>query len=157
MGRINHTISLKAPNSKREAFTLIEVLISLTLTALLARAGIPLVMDSYRTYLLASEVRTAVSIMRRAESFAMSNQGQSAHGVRILADQFLLFRGASYASRTQAYDEAFPRLSGITISGPDEVVFASVSGLPSATGTIGLSNGPKSANITVNSQGSISF
>lgn len=100
---------------------------------------------------------TLVSYLRSAEARAIQSEGDTSHGVSTAGSKITLFRGTSYASRTTAYDTTLPYDSYIHFSGISEVVFAKQTGLPSATGTITVTNGIKSTIITIYSTGAISW
>ena len=100
---------------------------------------------------------TLVSYLRSAEVRALQSEGNASHGVSTAGSKITLFRGASYATKVTAYDTIMPYDSYIHFSGISEVVFAKQTGLPSATGTITVTNGIKSTIITIYSTGAISW
>ena len=100
---------------------------------------------------------TLVSYLRSAEARAIQIEGNVSHGVSTAGSKITLFRGASYATKVTAYDTTLPYDSYINFSGISEVVFAKQTGLPSALGTITVTNGIRSTIITVYSTGAISW
>lgn len=139
----------------RAGFSLVEVLVVVGLFGLILGIGVPIGIDSYRNYLLTSETRNMISILRRAQSLAFANDHQSAHGVVIETSRFLLFQGSSFASRDTDFDEEYLKAASVTASGTTEIVFSPVSGLPNATATIVLDNILRSQTININDQGTI--
>ncbi len=139
------------------SFTLIEVVIVAAIFAILITLGLPVGLDAYRNYLLTSETRNLLSILRRAENHAFSNAHASPHGVAIEEDRFILFQGTSYASRTAAYDEEYLKSGAVTASGTTEIVFSQLSAKPNASATIVLSNELRSQTITINDEGTINW
>ena len=158
--KINHG-SIKGVVENRSArlsagFTIVEILISLTLLAAIFGLGFPVTWSFYGTYQFDSEAKVLVSVLEQARNSAMINRNQSAHGVFINDDQMTVFQGASYASRNTAMDKIFPRNSLIAISGPSEIVFSALSGQVSSS-TYTVSYQHRSANIQANSYGTIIF
>ncbi len=141
---------------KRESgLTIIEVVIVIALFGLLIAVGLPFGIDSYRNYLLTSETRNAVSILRRAQNLALANTYESSYGVALQEDGFILFQGTSFVSRNPGFDETYIRSSSITVSGLDEIVFLQISGSPIVSATTTLSNGVTSQKIYINEHGTL--
>jgi len=136
-------------------FTIMELVIVIGIFAVVLAFGLPIGLDSYRNYLLTSEQRNLVSILRRAENLSLANNGGLPHGVALGEGQYVLYQGSSYAVRNQAFDENYPRVSSVAVSSTPEINFLNLSAMPSVTGTIVLSNGLRSLTITVNDQGAI--
>lgn len=142
---------------EKEGFTLIEIGIVFAIFALIAGLGLPLGIDAYRNYLLTSETRNIISILRRAENLAFSNSYNSAYGISFQPDRFVIFQGESYATRNSIFDENYLKTTGITASSTPEIIFSPLSGLPNSSTTIILSNGIRSQAVSINSQGVIDW
>ena len=71
---------------------------------------------------------------------AISNNGESNYGVKVNANDFVMFRGNSYDVRAAGFDESYLRETTVSISGLDEIIFFSPSGFPDATATIEFTN-----------------
>jgi len=158
--RMNHG-SAKGVVENRSArlsagFTLIEILIALTILSAIFGLGFPVTWSFYGTYQFDSEGKVLVSVLEQARNSAMINRNQSAHGVFINDDQMTVFQGASYASRNASMDKIFPRNRLIAISGPAEIVFSALSGQVSSSTYI-VSYQHRSTNIQANSYGAIIF
>lgn len=136
-------------------FTLIEVLIVLGLFGVLFGISLPISLDSYRSYILTSETKNLLSVVRRARSLAIANDHGISHGVSLESDRFILFQGSSFAGRDSAFDENYPRSPSVTITGFDEIVFSQISGLPNVTTTITLKNDLNEQTISINEYGTI--
>lgn len=132
-----------------------ELVIVTAIFAVVLAFGLPIGLDSYRNYLLTSEARNLVSVLRRAENLSLANNGGLPHGVAVEAGQYVLYEGVSYAARNPSFDENYPRVSLVTVSSTPEINFTNLSAQPSVTGTIVLSNGVRSLAITINDQGVI--
>ena len=116
-------------------FTLIEVLILLGMLATVTAATSGMSAGSFARVRVRMDQSTLVDTLHRAQSAAMQgvctesicHRGVS-HGVRIERDRFVLFSGASYASRSAAEDEVIIRSSDSEIDGAQEFSFARMSG-----------------------------
>lgn len=134
-------------------FSLIELLLVITLFSIVAAAAYPLSISFYQGQLM-SEVQTGLEItLQRASHHARSQKNDSAHGVKLLADSYVLFQGDSYDSRITAMDSvaAFP--SSLVHTGIDEIVFLQRTGAATATGTISLEYANTAATIRINAAG----
>ena len=147
-----HTF-LSVKHRSLTGFTLVEVILVLALFGALLGIGLPIGVDSYKSYLLTAETRTLVSFLRRAQNFSLANTREASHGLFIDSSRFVLFQGSSYAGRNATYDEVYLRSSVVTVSSTPEIVFTPLSGIPMSSTTITLSNGLSSQAITVNAGG----
>ena len=138
-------------------FTLIEVLITLTITVGLAGLGLLIGSNFTRSESLDVERYNLVSILRKARNQAMSNLNQADHGVFIATSTYIIFEGVSYASRIPDYDEVFGKGGGIIVSGPSEIAFKALQGNSNVSGTITLSDNTKGRNIFINYEGRVDW
>lgn len=136
-------------------FTLIELLIVVAMTFLVAALTLPVALAFVESQVLDEMTNDVASVLRRANSQAVFGKHASSFGVKILPSSFVLFEGSSYAERVTAEDEIFSFSSNLNLSGPDEIVFAKISGTTSATGTISISVSNKQREITVYENGKI--
>ncbi len=138
-------------------FTLFEMLLVMSLLAMMAFIAVPV----YQTFQVSNDLDSAeenmVQALKRAQSLAHSGKNDSNWGVHLVAGTITLFNGNSYATRDSNYDESFTTSNKITPTGISDVVFAKLTGLPNATGTFTFtgSNGETRA-ISVNSKGTVS-
>lgn len=123
--------------SNQRGFTLIEMLLSVAVIALLTGLSVPV----YATFNARNDLdiseQSTVEALRRAQTYARSVEGDSQWGVSIQTDKAVLFKGASYATRNAAFDETTTYGAGVN-STASEVVFAKLSGAPSTTGSVTL-------------------
>src|SRR3989338_10732200 len=129
--------------STKSGFTLLEVMIVVAILAIIMGATMSSGFGFYTNQSLIGERDGLTSLLRHARGRAMNNTNQSSHGVYISTstNQYILFQGASYASRSQDYDLPFPKSPGATFTVPSEILFTAVTGVSSASGTITLSVG----------------
>ena len=115
-------------------FTLIEILITIGIFAVIATIGLIISLDFYRSYAFRSEESTIVSILQKARSQSMDNIDQVRHGVHFQADplKYILFECASgtpqcsdYSGADTSRDLVIDPAYGSTVSGvPFDVVFS---------------------------------
>lgn len=141
----------------KSGFTIIEILISVAIMAIIFSLGLIFGVDFFRNYIISSERDMLVSILSKARSQAANNISQSAHGVYITSSDYIIFQGNSYSGRDQNYDQKIPASSAISKSGPSEIVFSQLSAESNASGTIILSNSQKTLAISVNNEGKIDW
>ncbi|MCX6764153.1 MAG: type II secretion system protein [Candidatus Nealsonbacteria bacterium] len=141
----------------QKAFTLIEILLVIGIFSILAILTLPLSLDFYKKYQLDIYTQEIVQALRRAQLKSMSVEQDSRFGIYLAEGNYVLFRGNSYAVRELQYDEIFDIPYNISLSGLSEIVFSKLSGLPSVSGDIILTNGNEERIININSIGRISY
>jgi prepilin-type N-terminal cleavage/methylation domain-containing protein len=143
-------------SNKRSGFTLVELLVAVTIFVLLFGLGAVIDSRSYRRASLESERDAVVNLLARARNQAMNNVHEANHGFAVTASDFVVYEGPSYASRVQSLDESFPRTGGLTLSGSTDVNFRALDGV-AASSTIEILNEQRSSTIIVNSEGMIEW
>lgn len=138
-------------------FTLVELVIVVALLAGLALLGVPFGVDTYRDYVLISTTRDMVSLLRRAETFALANASSSSYGVSFRTDRAVLFKGTTYASRDVAFDEEHILSPSVVVNATGNVIFAPLSGMPETSAAVTVGNGFRFQDIDVNAHGVISW
>lgn len=130
-------------------FTLLELLLSISLVAVISVAGVPI----YASLQTRSDLKTATQIVtqaaRRAETRAWANEGDSSWGFYVNSGQAVVYKGVSYAARDTSYDEIYTISDSIVITGDSEYLFSQVTGLPDAAGSVTLTS-LDSATSTIN-------
>lgn len=145
----------------REAgFSLIELLLCVAIIGLLTGMTLPL----YQSYQNSNDVdldtQSVAAMLRRAELYARTMNGDNSWGVKVQSGSATLFKGASYATRDTTVDETDALPSVITFSGTlSEVVFTKFTATPSATGTIILTHTANNdvRTITLNAKGMVDY
>lgn len=141
-----------------KGFTLLEVLLSIALVAVLAGMSIPIYQSFQNKNDLDIAAAAAVQSLRRAQVLARAVDGDTSWGVRLQSGSVVLFKGTSWAGRDSNYDEVFEISSSLALSGLSEIVFSKFSGTPQVTGNITLTSVNNDARtITINSKGTIGY
>lgn len=140
--------------SQQTGFTLLEVLLSITIIAMLASVSVSI----YRKLQIRNDLdvaaTTIVQIGRRAKLRAQAMDGDSSWGIYIVQGSITLFKGDSYATRDADADEVADILSVIIPTGISEIVFVKFFGEPQSTGTITLTSIDDDVrDIVINSKG----
>lgn len=139
-------------------FTLVEMLLSIGILAMLAGLSLPIYQSFYNRNELDITTTNLTSALRRAQTYARGGHGDSQWGVEIQSSAITLFRGSSFASRDTSYDEVSPISTGTSVSGLGEVLFAKLSGAPASTGSVTITNvNNESRTITINAKGMVSY
>jgi len=142
---------------KSEGVLLIEILVVIGILAILTGIGLPIGFNIYRQYILSSEQKLFLSVLRRAESLAMANSYQSGFGVAIQPGQLVIFKGSAFTDRDASFDEVYLRSASVNATGTMEIAFAQISGSPVAPASITLSSASQSKTIIINAHGMISW
>ncbi|MCK5510125.1 prepilin-type N-terminal cleavage/methylation domain-containing protein [Candidatus Parcubacteria bacterium] len=132
----------------KKGFTLLEIILSITIIIVLAGAVSPFYVD----WKNAVELDTAVSQLKQDLRFArarsLSGYNDSPHGAYFDinpsgADKIVVYQGSSYAAREVGYDKEYifdVSLSLDTIITGNEINFSQGLGEPSQTGEVSITN-----------------
>jgi len=135
-----------------------EVLVAIAIISILSAISI----GGYFTFKKGTDVslgeQKVANAIREAQGKARAMTNDDAWGIDISTSRALIFKGTSFAGRTQSYDINVP-LQGLTsVSGDTQITFAKLTGLPNpSSGTITLGNGTTTKNIQINGEGLISY
>lgn len=150
-------------SATRGGFTIVELIVTLAIFVLLVAAATPAYTTFFVKYQLVTKASDLRELLRTAQGLSMANLGDDTYGVHYATGTgttYVLFKGASYASRDLSYDELSTTLPNSvsltsTVSGSD-VVFTKVEGSTGDEGTITLtSSGGDVRTITVNAAGTV--
>ncbi len=131
--------STYGPNVTR-GFTLMEIIIVIGLLVIIAGFALVVSLDDYRGYNFRNERDVVVAVLQKARSQAINNMCFEAPGVTCTdgvshgvyfgsSGSYIIFQGASYASRDAALDEVIEAGTGlVAITGTNSVVFDRLSG-----------------------------
>jgi prepilin-type N-terminal cleavage/methylation domain-containing protein len=142
---------------KLGGFTLLEILLVIGIVSILLVTTVPIGLDFFRNQQLGTQTQFLIQTLRRAQIKAMSVELDSSFGVYISNHNYTLFKGNSYLSRDNQYDEVFNLSEIINPSGVLEVVFSKFEAKPSATGNIILSSNSSTETININEMGRINL
>lgn len=139
-------------------FTLIEVLLSVTIISMMVGLSMPI----FQSYQNRNEVELAAqnlaAALRRAQVYARSGSDDSQWGIQIQSNTVTLYKGAVFASRDTTYDETYTIPPTISVSGDATTVFAKLSGLPDAAGTTTLTSVSTDVRtVSINAKGMVSY
>lgn len=125
---------------QKRGFTLIEVLLSITLIAIIGSFSFPV----YQALQVKNDTALALNVSRNALRIAQARsqfgEQDAAWGVYIGSGDVTIFKGENYAARDTAYDETYSISASVLPQGTTEIFFAKITGTPSATGTITFIN-----------------
>ena len=146
-----------------KGFTLVEMLVTLGIVALIAAASMPAFWNFLNKYQLDANGRDLVHTLRQAQRLSMESEGGYAYSVHLITGaggSYTLYRGSSYASRDTEYDDvhALPATLSLSYTVPDaDVTFTKIEGSTSDTGTILITwdDGGESKGVSVNTVGRI--
>jgi len=138
-------------------FTLIEVLVSISIIAILAGISVPAYKVLQEKNNLETAKITITSALRRAQVLAQASKDDSEWGLHIEAGQGTIFRGADYSSRDIQSDENFSLSLQVAFSGLSDIIFSKLFGFPQTNGAITLTNANETKDITINQKGLIDF
>src|SRR3990167_8395347 len=108
---------------KNAGFTMIELLLSISIIAIIAGMSAPI----YQAFQVRNDLDIAtvsiVQSLRRAQILSEAVDGDSSWGVKVQSGSIILFKGVNYATRDINFDEKFDVSASITPSGVSEVAF----------------------------------
>ncbi len=159
--------SLRILTRKNTGFTLIEILVVISIFATLGTISLIVSLDTYRGYMFRNERDLIIVSLTKARNQSMNNicigacTAGKPHGVEFLPDKLVVFQGVNYAARDVSVDEIIPRqynnLSSIPGS-PSEVEFAQLSGDVAAPGWIAITDGKAHVSTTtISAEGRITW
>ncbi len=144
-------------SNKKKAFTLFELLLSMSLIAIIFVMSVPL----YQNFLYRSEIDDAVNIyyksLKMAQSYSEDGFYDTSWGVAFSNYEVIVFSGSSFTGRNATFDRAWSIGNRFTVTGVTEVVFNKLHGTPNTTGAINITNNGITKTITVNAKGQITF
>ncbi len=125
----------------KRAFTIIEVLISIAILALLLGISMTIFQAMTKQQSLDRDVETAGSYLLRARNQTITGEDGLQYGVHFASTSVTLFKGTTYNSATTSNIVSNFRnptyMHSINLTGGVyDVYFKKLSGAPSATGTI---------------------
>lgn len=140
------------------AFTLVELLLSVALLAIILLLGTPI---SYNIYLRNDLDITASNIAqasRRAQTLSQAHSGDSSWGIYVQSGSITIYKGNSYGTRDTDFDEVTVISNALTPSGVQEILYSKFDGEPQTTGSIILTaSNNETRTITIAEKGMVSY
>jgi prepilin-type N-terminal cleavage/methylation domain-containing protein len=144
--------------SDQRGFSLVEMLLSVSIITLLGGLSLPLYAGFVNRNDLDLTAQNLASAMRRAQSFARAAKNDSGWGVEVTTGAIVIFKGTSYAGRDTAFDETTVMPDDITPSGMTAITFAELTATPSTNGTATLTSNTNSIRtVTINAKGMVEY
>ena len=140
----------------QKGFTILELMLVVGMLIVIFSLGFPIAFDFYKNYQLRAEGDKFISLLETTRNSSMINLGQLPHGIYRDNDNFITFEGSSFATRNQSQDQNFPRAKTISVAGPNEIIFNSLSGQTDSSAFV-FNNGIKYFNVYVNQEGQINW
>lgn len=141
----------------QKGFTIFEILLVVGVIVILISFTLPLGLDFYKNQQLETQSQGIVQALRGAQLKAMAIELDSPFGVYLTNDNYILFKGPSYAERDSQYDEVFDLPEIINVSGLNEIVFSKFEGMPNTIGNIILNTDNLEKKININEIGRINL
>lgn len=121
---------------EQKGFTLIELMLVVSMIAMLSAMTIPISFGSLKKQSVEEEASQLLSVLRQTQAKSMKGRDDSLWGVYFTPETYTSFKGNSYEERDPLYDEVFELYSDISIAGVPEIVFDN-SGKPQIEGLVG--------------------
>jgi len=134
------------------AFTLMEILIVISIVSIIAASGSALGTGLYRGSILEKENDFLISVLIEARSRALANLEQKPHGIYIDDSNFIIYSGEFDVESNS--NELFGRNQSIGVTPqPVNISFSQLSGDSNWQGSIILNDGERTRKIIINSEG----
>lgn len=139
-------------------FTLIEMLLSVAVLSLILGMSMPLYESFTTRNDLDIATQNVANSLRRAAAYCRGGNNDSQWGVEVQSGSITVFSGSSYAGRNTNFDETTSVPTNIAITGGTvEVDFAKLTGLPTSTPSITLTNATETRTVTINVKGVVDY
>lgn len=142
----------------KKGFTLIEIIVVIAVLTVIISFGTVVDFSSFTSSTFQDEELKIIALLQKARSRGMSNIFESAHGVCYSSGNYILFRGNTCDTLSTEIITANTKISEVSdfsTSFP-VVVFNQLTG--NTTGaTIHIADGIKTADITINNEGTINW
>lgn len=121
---------------KRDGFTLLELLLSVSLISLLAAIAAPMFLSLQSENEVTITATTIGDVLRRGQILAQAVDADSDWGVELVSSTAIIFKGNNFTSRDQSLDEEYKMAATVNLSGLNEVIFNKFTGWTTASGTV---------------------
>lgn len=145
-------------NSFKKGITIVEIILSISIIVLLISVILPRFSDMRNYETLKSATEDVLSVVDKARSQTLASVNSSEYGVHFETNNVIIFKGKTYSS-SATDNETIPILSPTSITtisltgGVSDIYFNRLTGSPSASGSVVLSNGSFTRTITISATG----
>lgn len=144
--------------TRQNGFTLIELLLVITILATIGLLAAPVSSTAITRNNRHTTAQVLTATLRQAYINSRSMNNDSAWGVRIEANNIVLFSGDSYAARDINFDEETSYSGSISVTNSNEVVFTKFTGLPDNTDSFIITDAESTqTTIEINTNGNINY
>ncbi len=138
-------------------FSIVELLITISIMSVLGA----IVLTTYSSIRKTSETIVASNVfadtLKSASLKARTMEFDSSWGVKIIATDIVLFSGNTYTTRVQSRDVLYDIPDSLTVTGPTEVVFSKLYGIPSVANTITFTNAASWTAVRIGPNGTVDY
>lgn len=139
----------------QKGLTLFELLIVITIISLVGTSSFYVSSNFLVENYLDNKTNEVVTMLRNAQINSMSGKEDSNWGVHISSSDIILYKGPTYLSRDQSFDETTSIPASITINATD-INFNNPTGIPDNFDNIVISNNKGNSNtVSVNAYGTV--
>ena len=140
-------------NKKLNGYTLIELLLSVTLLGIISVSAFPVTRNFLDRNEYDSAFRLTVNALRTSQIYSQTGKNDTNWGVSFQSGVLVVFGGASYALRDSSYDEFSSISTKVTVTGATEIVFDKVTGNSTTVPTLTIAGNGFSRNVVINKKG----
>lgn len=144
----------KKIQKKMGGFTMIEIITTLGIFLILAGLTLPIGLDFYRNQKLNAFSHLFADRIEKARVFARSQKGDSSWGGYVGSDTYTIFKGDSFNTRDQSFDQNYRIPEGISVN-QDEVVFEKLTGHPNQAVSFNINGVPRANAVSISSTGRV--
>ncbi|BFT94402.1 MAG: hypothetical protein MNSN_05780 [Minisyncoccus archaeiphilus] len=139
-----------------KGFTILELLLSVAMVAVLAGVAIPLYSIYYSRTSIGDSSALVVDSLRATRAMSIAGKYGSEWGVRLEQGKVTIFKGQAFSSRDQSYDQVIILEDNLNFTGLNDIYF-NRAGTPNQIGNIAVSYGEDALVINVNEKGIIDY
>jgi len=147
------------PDCHSGGFTLLEIIIVIAIMVVISTISVRSYFNIREKQAIQKDADSVVATIEKAKSLSSNRKNDSSYGVKIASSTVTVFSGSTYANGNVIlkYDlEESVKISTTSLSSHGtEISFDKITGTPSATGTITLSNASYSKIVTIYGTGII--
>jgi prepilin-type N-terminal cleavage/methylation domain-containing protein len=123
----------------QKGFTIVELLIVISIILLLAMASFPIYGNLQASSQLDENTSVLIQTLRTARVNSIARVNNSHYGVKLFNNYYVLYQGSTYESRDSSFDRRIDLGSVLRLSwtlSSDDINFSAGNGTPDKIGTI---------------------